>query len=362
MDRKNSILIIASLDKSANEERANAVVSLLTKKGYIVNIFNTNFHFSHMLRLKFFLCSKRFFLKYLFYLFLFKVQIRKFYPLVEEMQIRADYILYYFTKNNYNIVVCQNSQDIIALLKLKGAKTVYDAPSVFSELIKCNLVNEKQFEQIRNIERLVFQKVDALTFQWPIYFNIANNINLPIKNPFFANFGCATKNIHANFIYPPKIVYVGNLNSRWVNPDLLLDLTQISQYKIDIYGYEEPKNMALKKFYLGYLDDTDKLCKYQFGLISTFPDVPNFSAKQMLYFSYGLPVLSPSWSKDKILESGVIYFSKTNFNEVINKYSSQEAWLKKQKSGLVIANKFEWSKTLKSYDSTIQNLSLIKKQ
>src|SRR3989344_7343505 len=49
MNSNISILLVATLDKSANADRAKSVFSMLQREKYNVVFFNTQEHFAHML-------------------------------------------------------------------------------------------------------------------------------------------------------------------------------------------------------------------------------------------------------------------------------------------------------------------------
>jgi hypothetical protein len=116
----------------------------------------------------------------------------------------------------------------------------------------------------------------------------------------------------------------------------------------DIYSYERP-NLKHNIKTLGYLKDLSKLSQYQFGLITISKDKlrsNSFSAKHLIYISYGLPVLCPEWRQDPLLKSATIYYNENNFEKQLKKYSQQKFWNKKHQAALKLAEKLNWNQTL----------------
>ncbi|HKZ42287.1 MAG TPA: hypothetical protein VJ044_15090, partial [Candidatus Hodarchaeales archaeon] len=106
----------------------------------------------------------------------------------------------------------------------------------------------------------------------------------------------------------------------------------------------------IKLPYKGYLKKHSHLADYQFGLITITNDPLRkigFSAKHLLYVSYGLPVLCPIWRQDKTLEPATIYYNKHNFNERVRKYCTETLWREKHEAAMRLARQMPWRKTLR---------------
>ena len=102
----------------------------------------------------------------------------------------------------------------------------------------------------------------------------------------------------------------------------------------------------------------DILSNYQFGLISISKDrlrTEGFSAKHIDYLSYGLPVLTPEWRRDPLLESTSIYYNEDNFVQVINNYSQENEWKQMSEKGYESAKQMKWENVLKPLDTIINN-------
>lgn len=350
--RRIKIIIVASLDGSANEERAKNVMAKLRNVGFQVSFFDAVKHFSQMTRVKYFFISPNIFINYAGGLFKHKLKLRKQYPLVEEMFLRGDIIRKYLKDERVKIVICQNPQDMTCLLqKSKGLLTIYDTPIIYSEEIKnLNIYSQKVVKTITEIEGNVFETADGVAFQWEIYFKLAKLLDKKITNPFIANWGCVKQSKYSRFSKKPKMIYLGKLNTGWVNPKLLVDIQKTSLVPVDIFSYETPDERYQALKFSGFLDNLEKVSDYQFGLITISNDQLRkygFSAKHLLYISFGLPVLCPEWRKDNTLEQATIYYNKQNFNNIVKQYGQKKEWEKKHRAAIQLARKFDWNKTLK---------------
>lgn len=350
MTNKTKVLIIASLDKSASEERASIFQKYLKRNGFEVDMFDTFTYFSHMVRPKYFQESPQRFINYLTGLIKHKVRNGS-YPLLEEMRLRGDIVTRYIQKTKPIITICQNPQDMSCLLSIPfDCCKILDSPTIFSEEIRLEKkVNGAIYLEIRAIEDNVFKKSDIVAFHWYTFFNLAKKQKRKIKNPLVANWGCYRNNLKAQFSNQPKTLYLGKLNSSWVNPRLLESLQKKSVIPIDVYSYEHPDSRYYSLKTKGYLNNLDKVANYQFGLITASRDElrsSGFSAKNLLYLSYGLPVLCPEWRKDELLNSAMIYYNESNFDKIIKKYSQKKNWLVKHKSAIALSKELDWEKTL----------------
>ena len=162
-----------------------------------------------------------------------------------------------------------------------------------------------------------------------------------------------------------RIIFLGGINHSWVNQELLINISRLSPLPIDIYSYEPFSTKLFPHLNSkGYLKDLDLISEYQLGLITISPDpirANGFSAKHLMYFNYGLPVLCPEWRRDKLLEPATIYYNQNNFAKQVLKYSRSKFWSQKHLAALRIAHSLQWSETLKPLLSQINQLQSAKK-
>lgn len=332
------ILIIATLDKSANQQRALTNQKILQKNKFTVSILDDKKLFSHLLTINLFTKSPIYFLNYLLQNLIFKLKLKP-YPLWSEIALRGQIIKKIIKKNPPDILICQNPQDIKCLTGLNPKiLTIYDSPTIFFEEIKSeNIYNHNDVKQIEIVEKQVFKTADLVSFHWQTLFDFAKKKHIQITNPIIANWSCSETKKTLLLPSKDKIIHIGKLNSQWTNPSLLESLQNKSFLPIDVYSYEKPDQRYTQLKYNGYLKDINKLSQYKFGLITISDNElrnNSFSAKHLAYITYGLPVLCPEWRKDKLLSSATIYYNEANFNQQLKKYSKPQHWLKKHNAAL----------------------------
>ncbi len=359
--RKLKVIILASLDRSANQERAINMARELRRRGFVVSFFDSKRHFSHMVRLNYFKATPGNFFDYFNQLLQHKVSLRNTYPLLAEMKVRGKVIADYLRKRSHDIVICQNPQDMICLLDKKVNRVgIYDAPTIYSEEIRnLGTYSSSEFKEIAKIEEEVFKFADGVTFHWQSFFNLARQLKKSITKPIKANWGCRKQKESCQYSKKPKIVYLGKLNASWINPPLLEKIQKTSPFPIKIFSYEEPDKRFGNLQFSGYLRNLNKLINYQYGLVTISDDrlrCQGFSAKHLLYLSYGLPVLCPEWRKDRILEPATIYYNEKNFNQMVKYFSQKQLWIEKHQAALALSKKLEWEKTIKPFVNQLRKM------
>lgn len=164
------------------------------------------------------------------------------------------------------------------------------------------------------------------------------------------NWGCQLSPKLSQYSQSPRVVYLGILNSPWVNPSLLIKLSKL--LPLDIYSYETPSPDLYPKGslnYLGYLPNLSDLSNYQFGLITISKDKlrsQGLSAKYLDYLNYGLPVLCPEWRQDKLLLPATIQYNETNIIKVFNSFQDSGSWKQKHLAAIKLAKNLNWDKNL----------------
>jgi len=339
--------IICSLDKFANGIRPNRIKNYLEKKGHEVHLINTH-HEQNKLSP---------FLRYIAKLYV-KLPLKfKQFLLARQFKIKGELIYNIIKDKNYNCIICENPWDAYVLTKDLKAIKIYDSPSPwFDELFYSRQISDRVFQKLKKLELEIYHKVDYLCFHWDNYTRYVQKNTYNGKNMFIMNWGSDIKppEKKAKYSYPPKVVFLGNLDGYWNNLPLLSQLAK--QYTIDVYGAPAPdKKYGLN--YKGYAPSTDVLSKYQFGLITITKDElrkHSFSSKHIEYLSYGLPVLTPEWRDDPSLSQVSIPFNEHNFSAQIQKYSNRSSWERLSNMSYAKANSLSWEEVLKPLDKIIK--------
>ena len=332
------VCIICGLDRFANAVRPKKIKEFLKKNGYNVELINTyptrakpkSLNLIERI-LRFF--TPRFLRNYLFVL---------------EIKHRAILLQKEIEKRQPDVLICESEIDSYVLTKPISCLKILDSASPWvDELLYSGDFLYFAYKMLRRLELEIYRKSDYVAFHWENYTNYVKKYIYKGKNFFILNWGCSPRKIKAKFKKPPRIAYLGKLDGYWNNIKLLSYLSKI--YEIDVYGAPEPpKELGLN--YKGYAPTTDILAEYQFGLVTLSKDrlrVHSFSSKQLDYMSYGLPVLTPEWRKDPILEKYSILYNENNFLQKIKEYSSREKWEKMSNMCLDKAKEWDWEKVLK---------------
>jgi hypothetical protein len=156
----------------------------------------------------------------------------------------------------------------------------------------------------------------------------------------------------AKFNLPVKIVHAGGGNYYIHNSLLLSRISGTLPGQIDCYGASDQSLPFYphKINYKGYALNLDFLADYQFGLITVSRDIlrqHSPSSKFADYFSCGLPVFFPEWSKEGYTYKGCIPYNEENFLEVFNKHANKENWEKLHYQVIEQAKELTWEKVLR---------------
>lgn len=352
----NTIFIFNCMDKAANQERLSAISKFLKSNGFQIKIIDSQILFEEKINsysgfeidpLLFIIYRLNRFLVYKFHFLFIKP-----YLFYWELLYRGKIIKYFLIKNQAKIAISQYPKDLTCSLGKNKFKIIYDIPTIYSEEIKYghNLPNNL-LTKIDSLEKMVYGGDNYICFHWYSFLEFSKKINKKPKKNFILNWGCNPKKNKSAFNKNPKIIYMGNLNSPWINPKLLEFVQKKSLIPIDVFSYEKPnkESYSLLKF-KGFMKKTNKISDYQFGLLTfTNDELRNngFSAKQLMYLNFGLPVLCPEWRKDKLLKPATIYYNEKNFHQQIKKYSQKKYWNEKHLAAIKLAKKLDWNQTLK---------------
>jgi glycosyltransferase involved in cell wall biosynthesis len=348
-----TIAIVNTFDKSANEERSLRVSAFLNSNNYKTLLIDSQKLFDKNVESIFCTASIFDFIPYRicrFFIFKFKINSLKPWLFYFKFRLRGLATLKYLRQRQIKIVILEHPEDYLAVVK--DLNIFLDMPTIyFQELQDSKLYPKFIVNQIKKYELNALKTAKKVAFHWYRILEFAQKNHFSLNSPTILNWGCDLTKHKASYSPNPQIVYIGNLNSDWVNPSLLENLTNASPYSIDIFSYEKPNSKYYSKLinFKGFLPDLNKLTEYQYGLI-TLKDNPlrnsGFSAKHLLYLSFGLPVLCPDTRKDPLLEPATIYYHKNNFSKIIKKIDSK-IWQQKHMEAFKIADKLNWSETLK---------------
>lgn len=358
------ITIINNQDLGANGQRLQAFYDFLKSHYLNVETMNSEYEFKKVIS------SKKYLLKYGFPLLKYKIlkiihdrfKINQDSSLLfQTLILRKIIINRLLLKNKTSLAIVQYPEDMMLVTnKNRPYLTLYDSPTIyFKELELSKNFSPKTINTLKKIESKVYRLSDYVSFHWYTFFDLAKKYGLKINHPLILNWGCQTQpeKLPTNFS-KVKIIHLGKLNSYWVNPNLLHDISSQNPH-LHIYSYETPNKTLYPHLhgFKGYLPTQKHLKNYHFGLITISNDhlrSHGFSAKHLQYFSLGLPVLCPEWRQDKLLKSATIYYNQKNFKSQLKKYSDKKFWLKKHQAALKISQNLKWEKTLLSLLDIIQ--------
>jgi len=341
-------------DHGANSKRLTKVREFLTTRHYFVKTIDSHAEFQKVI------ASRRYLLVYglplLKYRFLKSYYesrqldiVPRLLPLT--MILKSKIIDRILRKNRTTLAIIQNPEDmLVANIPHRPYQTLYDSPTLFFRELD---LNDRYFKKtvswIKSAETRVYLNSDFVSFHWYTYFQLARFYGLEVSHPLTLNWGCDDVTSVAKFSSKTKIIHLGKLNSYWVNPELLTAISRSS--KVDIFSYEKPDPSLYQKLsgYKGFLPDEQTISDYQLGLITLSKDdlrSSGFSAKYLLYLSYGLPVLCPAWRHDPLLSSATIYYNETNIKEILEKYRDPLLWQKKHLAAIELSKKLSWNNNL----------------
>lgn len=364
MTDKNAI-IVCSPDAFANAIKPRELKIFLEKRGYTVELFSTN-NLSRLGK-----GMARFFPGIgLNKLLLYSLEVIHLFAHVQKnrklrktlvsritlpmMKLHTAILHSTLANRQNNLLICESNMDIGIVSYRHATIQILDLPSPFAEeLYYGNTIGRVHYNQLKEYESAVYAKADYLSFHWHTYTDFVKREKYNGDNFINLGYGTTPKTAHAKYSEHPKIVFLGLLSGYWVNLPLLEKLTR--QYPfIDVYGGPPIPNAKIN--YKGYAPSLEVLAQYQFGLITISDDKlrrSSFSSKQLEYFSYGLPVLTPDWRKDDVLEDGSIYFNEKNFLFLIKQFSNKQRWGEKSSRAIKISHDLMWENVLQPLDMVI---------
>lgn len=266
----------------------------------------------------------------------------------------------------YDMVVCESNLDQGIVLGERVANVqILDLPAPYAEeLYHGGHIDESGLNRLREVEKQTYAKADRLSFHWHTYSEYvrATKYDGPNLLVLDAAAPVPTTPLRARYAETPRIVFLGYLSGYWVNLPLLERLCELYPH-IDLYGGPQPTG-PLAKHYKGYSPDVDGrsgkdvLADYQFGLITVTDDElrkHGFSSKHLDYISYGLPVLTPAWRRDSLLDPSSVHYTPETFLDRLAEMAGEQAWNAKSSVALDTAAKLTWDAALSPLLSLPQN-------
>ena len=265
------------------------------------------------------------------------------------LKLRAGLLENYFRSRTTDLIISESPLNQLVFTRSRLATCqILDLPSPFGdELYYGGRLSSGGRSIVNVLERRGYESADFLSFHWHAYTDYVLEHNYQGSNVIDGGYGVHVKSSRAKFSSRPRLVFLGLLRGSWVNVPLLERLCALYE-DIDIYGGPEPVG-PLKQNYRGYAPDLDVLAEYQAGLV-TISDDPlrrsSFSSKHLEYISYGLPVLTPEWRRDSVLDPSSIFYSSERFLEAVAVLTDPPAWEELSRSSLRIAADLSWDKAL----------------
>jgi hypothetical protein len=279
-----------------------------------------------------------------------------YYLLVADYRLRRTILRSTLPLDDFDLVVCECPYDAGVLADARNAKTLYDAPAPWAdEVYYEGRLSARQHVRLRRMETELLEGVNHLSFHWDSYARYAiEQYGISGRNLLTLNFGCVPSAFRARFDEQPRIVYLGNVSSRFQNPDLLARLAKLYS-PIDVYG-ERPPDPQLGLNYLGYAPSLDVLRNYQLGLVTCSSDqlrCDGFSSKHLNYLAYGLPVLVPEWRRHLEALRGSVVYNEHNFRSVLDTLRVETRWESLSNEAYAQAQQLTWDKTLRPLEGLL---------
>lgn len=262
--------------------------------------------------------------------------------------------------DDFDLVIGETPNNAGVLTAVRSARTLYDCPQPWAdEAYFQGRFTARQHKRLRRFESRLFERVDHLAFSWETIGKYAvEQYGISGRNLITLNYGCTPSADRVRFDDPPRIVYLGFLGMEgFINLPLLARLSSLYP-NIDVYG-GPPPDPRLKLNYLGYAPP-DVLRNYQIGLITCSKDLPmrqGFSAKQLTYIAYGLPVLVPAWRRNAGLEPGSVYYTEETFRSCIDMLSDEKRWQSVSDEAYAHAHQLSWDNTLRPLETLLDGPS-----
>jgi hypothetical protein len=252
----------------------------------------------------------------------------------------------------YDVLIGRLQPVAYVLTRRVGPRAVFDMANVgFLESYHSAEVDLGALEADYEKEMEIYRAVDAILSPHPLLssFFRANVWDTPKLLDVLL--GCDAPTARARFSVEPRIVYAGSYASIQ-DPYLLALLSREARTPIHCYGPRDPNRAFLPAplDYRGYAPSLDVLAEYQLGLITVSQDrlrQNSPATKFAYYFSYGLPVLFPSWMKEGHEYPAAVPYDERTFDDVVRGAVSDQAhWERLSAAALETAAGRRWNDVL----------------
>jgi hypothetical protein len=368
--RSRRVLLVAQVDGYANGVKSTAIEAFLRAHGHDVTLVNT--YFLSRASTDFASRLRRFPRPGLRRLAIYASELAglaltrrwrfgrrhlSFYVLLADFWLRRSLLADLLPLDDYDLVLVSHPQDAGLLTAPTSARTFYDCQTPWAdELYYEEKVTEHQRDRLRRLEARLYGGVDGLAFSWESYAAyVIRHYGVALPKLRQINWGCVPvpETERARYADPPRVIYLGSLSSRFIDLPLLTRLSRL--YPIDVYG-GPPPDPQLGLNYCGWAPPT-VLGQYQLGLITCTQDElrrDGFSAKNLHYISYGLPVLVPAWRRQMDLLRGHISYEERTFVEAIASVGEATRWQEASDEAYGQAQALTWDQTLAPLQALLQ--------
>ncbi len=250
-------------------------------------------------------------------------------------------------EGRYDIIIAESEMlGYVFTRKLPGTLLLDAAAPAAEEMLYSGMIPRFIYNRVVAMRLRTFAASTYVNYHWYRYTDYVRKHIYKGKNLIQVDYGCDLHATRAQYSKVPRVVFLGNLGGYWNNFPLLANLSK--QYPFDVYGHPAP-HPKYGLHYKGYAPSTDIVSQYQFGLITITKDElrkSSFSSKHLEYLSYGLPVLTPDWRKDRKLAPVSIPYNEKTFRKQIERYSNQARWQALADKSYETAKQWSWDRVL----------------
>jgi hypothetical protein len=281
-----------------------------------------------------------------------------YYLVRAELRLRKSILGRSLSLDEFDMVIGEHPNESELMTTPTSARVLYDCMTPWAdELYFEGRLTEAQREKMRRHEAWILDSVDYLSFSWETYAPYSvKHYGIRGHNFMQLNWGCTPARDRVEFEAPPRVVFMSSMSSRFINLPLLARLAKL--YPIDVYG-GPPPDPALGLNYLGWAPPS-VLRNYQIALITCSTDElrrEGFSAKNMAYVAYGLPVLIPAWRRHMELIKGCVSYDEDTFSDAIERLSDPDEWQRVSDEAYAQAEALSWERTLAPLERALEDPS-----
>lgn len=263
-------------------------------------------------------------------------------------------------RGGYDVVIARLQPVAYVLTRKPARLAIFDMANIgFLETYHSAEVDLSALEVDYEKEMEIYRAADAILSPHPLLtsFFRANVFDTPKLLDVLL--GCDAPTARAAFSVQPRIVYAGSYASIQ-DPYLLALLSRTSRTPIHCFGPKDPNRgfLPARLDYRGYAPSLDVLADYQLGLITVSQDrlrQNSPATKFAYYFSYGLPVLFPTWMKEGHEYAAALPYDERNFDDVVRKATGDVAsWRRLSEAALGIAAGRRWDDVLRPLEELLR--------